>query len=117
MSQVLRDLTDYLKKEEEESRTRKEETKQLPPDTPFYVAIVVEAFDHALDMTGRIGKDVLYTILEQRHDIRPIDIPFRPGEFVSALRSLLESSALVIESYMLAHIKEMTGVSGWSLEE
>jgi hypothetical protein len=111
---ALRDLADYLR--EEESKVKKE-TRPLPYGAPAYARILAEAFDSALDMTGRMGKEALYALLEKQHNIVPIDISSKPGEFMSVLRSLLESSALVIETYMLAHIKEMTGVAGWTLED
>jgi hypothetical protein len=113
-SSALRSLTDYLK--EEEAKKKKEE-KTLPADTPQYVVILFQALDNALDMVGRTGKDVLYTMLEERHGLKTTDVASKPGDFMSALRALLESSAMVIESYMLAYVSETTGVRGWSLED
>jgi len=110
---TLRALVDYLKKEE----SKKRRDYKLEPNTPQYIVVLIEALDHALDMIGRTGKEVLYAMLEERYELRPTDIALRPGEFMSALRHLLGHPALVIESEMLAWIKETTEVKGWSLED
>jgi hypothetical protein len=111
---TLKDLAGFLR--EEESK-KKKGGQQQDPNAPEYVAIVVEALDNAFDMIGRTGKDVLYTMLEERYELRTTDVATKPGEFMSALRALLADSALVIESYMLSFIAEKTQVRGWSLED
>jgi len=109
---TLRAMLDYLKEEEQKKRDYK-----LDPDSPKHVVILTEALDHALEMIGRTGKEVLFAILEERYGLGPTDIVTRPGQFMSALQHLLGNSALVIETDMLLFIKEKRAVRGWSLED
>jgi len=109
---TLRAMADYLKEEEPKKSDHK-----LDPNSPRHVVVLTEALDHALEMIGRTGKEVLFAILEERYGLRSTDIESRPGEFMSALKHLLGNSALVIETDMLLSIREKTTVRGSSLED
>ncbi len=107
----LRELADELRNE------KPARTAQQPQNVSTYRRIMAEAVDNALDLVGRLGKDVLYTMLEERHGLRLVDAAEKPGQFVSALRDVLGGSGTVIEHYSLTYIQEKTGISARSFEE
>jgi hypothetical protein len=80
-------------------------------------AMLADAFNTALSMVGRTGRDVLYGLMESRYELQPADIAEKPGVYMSALRDILDSSANVVEKFVLAEIKEKTGVEAHTLEE
>jgi hypothetical protein len=79
--------------------------------------VMVNALNSALDITGRIGKEVLLGMLERRHGLLPEDFIDKPGEFMGALRDLLGSSCGVLEVEMLRYIKQETGIAAYTIEE
>jgi len=78
---------------------------------------MVNALNYALDITGRVGKEVLLRMLEERHGLLPEYFLDRPGEFMGALMDLLGSSCAVLELEMLNYIKQETGVAAPNVEE
>jgi hypothetical protein len=94
----------------------KPEQKEDPPLTG-YTALLADALDKALEVIGRSGRDVLYGILDARYGLKPVDIPEKTGQYMSALRDILGSSATVVEKYALSHIKDKTGVDAHTMEE
>ncbi len=80
-------------------------------------ALLAGAFDAALEMIGRSGREVLYGLMEQRYGLKPTDIPTKPGVYMSALGAILARSASVVEKYVLDLVKEKTGIEAHTLEE
>ena len=111
-SWALKELADALK---EGSAQRSEVVGA--PELKGYRALLAESLDHALEMVGRSGREVLYGLLERRYDLRRGDIVDKPGLYVSALRDLLGNSCTLVERSILASVKEATGIEAHTLEE
>ena len=111
-SSPLRDLAEHLK-------------KQAPPKRqadsleamPAYVSAILEAFDNALVMIGRSGTEVFHDMMHQIYGLERVDIARKPGQYMSALKVMLDSAADVIESYVLREIKKSRDLSARSIED
>jgi len=72
----------------------------------------------AMEALGRLGKEALYTHLEQQFELRRTDIAMKPWGYLSAMRLLLgNDSTAAIEQLTISVILETEGVKGFSLEE
>jgi hypothetical protein len=78
--------------------------------------VLVRALDYALDVVGRMGKEFIFSALEERHDLRAVDILNRPGQWRDALRDILDESYEVTEMRLLQKVEEETGLRDRSLE-
>jgi len=116
-SPFLRDLAESLIKKESEAQQQGQQQPPQEKKVPGYVLMVAESLDHALEVVGRSGKETLYRVIENSFGLQKEDIASRPGQYMSALRSMLGESCNSIEKYMLDYIEERTGVSGISLED
>ena len=110
-SWVLRELAERI--DAKESR----EAPQRKSKASGAALVVMRAVSYALEVTGRTGKEVLYSMLERQYGIVPEEIILKPGPFMSALRDLLGPGAYVLEREMLGHIRVETGVNAHNLEE
>lgn len=77
---------------------------------------MVRALDYALDVVGRMGKEVILSMMEERHGLRAEDMLLRPGPYMAALRDIFGDSCELIEMYMLQKVEEETGMRDWNLE-
>ncbi len=111
-SWALKELADVLKEGSAQATARVEE-----PELKGYRALLADSLDHALEMVGRSGREVLYGLLERRYGLRRGDIVDKPGLYVSALRDLLGNSCTVVERSVLRSIKDATGIEAHTLEE
>jgi hypothetical protein len=88
--------------------------KPVEPTRP--VLVLIRALDYALDVVGRMGKELILSMLEDRHGIHAEDILTRPGQYLSPLRDILGDSYEVVERRMLQKVEEETGLRGSNLE-
>ncbi len=89
-------------------------TSQLSPELRDFV---LECLDEALEVMGRTGVEVFFGVLHGRYGMTRDDIVESPGKFMSVLKLVLDSSALVLEGYALAAFERRTKISASSLEE
>ena len=84
---------------------------------PPYVAVLTRALDEALKVLGRSGSDVIDTVLIGRYGLHKEDIAYNPGEYMSAMKDILDASSQVLERVMLEEIRKETGIVAMTLEE
>jgi len=99
----LRELVKDLKRAGAENTAK-------PVQATGATLVLIRALDYALDVVGRMGKEVILSTLEERNGLRAEDILTQPGSFINALRVLLGESCDVIEVSMLEKIEEETGL-------
>ena len=110
-SWVLRELAERI--DAKESR----EAPQKKSRASGAALVVMNAVNYALEVTGRTGKEVLYSMLERQYGVVTEEIILKPGPFMSALSDLLGPGAHVLEREMLGYIRAETGVVAHNLEE
>lgn len=84
---------------------------------PPYVAVLTRALDEALKVVGRSGSDVIDTVLVGRYGLHKEDIAHNPGEYMSAMKDILDTGCEVLERVMLEEIRKETGIVAMSMEE
>jgi len=99
---------------EEDSRAT---VAPIRPQATGMRLVMANALNHALDITGRMGKEVLLRMLDDRYGLLPEHFMDKPGEFMGALRDLLGSSCSVLELEMLRFIRQETGINAPNVEE
>jgi len=87
-----------------------------PVEATGAALVLVRALDYALDVVGRMGKEVILSMLEEEHGLRVGDMLARPGPYISALRHILGESYGVVEMRMLQKVEKETGLRDRDLE-
>lgn len=70
---------------------------QINLKSPSFQEFLIEAMDQTFSKLGEPIKQMLYSFLETDHKLSKEDIPNRIEDFVSALKQIFGTSALLIE--------------------
>src|SRR2546428_7329425 len=84
---------------------------------PQYVSVLVDALDKALVMLGRSGTDAFHGIMLNTYGLMREDVALRPGEYMSALKAMLDTSGAAIEKYILKEVNRRMMIQARSIEE
>jgi hypothetical protein len=84
---------------------------------PRYVQVLTRALDEACRVLGRSGSDVVDTVLSERYGLHKEDLAFNPGEYMSAMKDILDAGCEVLERIILEEIRKETGIVAMSVEE
>jgi len=110
-------LQELVGKIESADASREQVTQHSVVHQPPYVAVLTRALDEALRVMGRNGSEVIDTILLQRYGLCREDIAAKPGEYMSAIKDLLDTGCKVIETVMLQEIQKETGIRAMTVED
>ena len=113
-SWLLQELAEKIESADElRKRAAVRHISQQPP----YVAVLTDALDEALKVVGRSGSDVVDTVLIGRYGLHKEDIAYNPGEYMSAMKDILDAGCEVLEKVMLEEIRKETGIVAMTMEE
>ena len=110
-------LQELVGKIESADATRERVTLHSVAQQPPYLAVLTIVLDEALRVMGRNGSEVIDTILLQRYGLCREDIAAKPGEYMSAIKDLLDTGCKVIETVMLQEIRKETGIMAMTVED
>jgi hypothetical protein len=113
-SWLLEELAEKIETADEaRSQTVARTLFQHPP----YVAALVRALDEGLEVVGRNGSEVVDAILIGRYGLHKEDVAYNPGEYMSAMKDILDAGCEVLERVMLEEIRKETGILAMTVEE
>jgi len=110
-------LEELAGKIEEADAQKQRAPKRLTDSRPSSVTVLASALSKALCVLGRDGTDVVDVIVVIRYGLCREDIARVPGEYMSAMKDLLDTGCEVLETLILEEVRVQTGIVAMSVEE
>ncbi|MDJ0269414.1 MAG: NitrOD5 domain-containing protein [Aigarchaeota archaeon] len=70
------------------------------------ITVVLNIIDEALEPLGETSKRVIFWHLANRYNVSRRDIPYKPEEFLAALREMFGAGAKILEQRMINALRE-----------
>ncbi len=109
---ALKDMAAHLR-----SQPQKKVEEVPLGELPDYATVILAALDDALIMIGRSGTQVFHDTMKQVYGYDRIDVAEKPGEYMSALKALLDSSSDMIEGYILREVYKTRNIRAGSIQD
>jgi len=110
-------LEELAGKIEEADAQKQRAPRRLPDSQPSSVSVLASALGKAMLVLGRDGTDVIDVVAVIRYGLCREDIARVPGEYMSAMKDLLDTGCEVLENLILEEVRMETGIVAMSVEE
>ncbi|HXW94676.1 MAG TPA: hypothetical protein VEJ19_03110 [Nitrososphaerales archaeon] len=110
-------LEELAEKIGEADERRQSAPRRLSDSRPSSATVLAEALDEALRVLGRDGTEVIDVTVVIRYGLSREDIARVPGEYMSAMKDLLDTGCEVLENLILEKVRKDTGIVAMSVEE